>query len=214
MPRQTILAIDDDKPILELICKTLEAADFDVITSADPVAGLEIATRHRIDLVVLDLRMPAMNGFEVCRRLRSNPPTAHVPIVMLTVDASEPDRITGLELGADDYIAKPFSPRELVARVRAILRRTTGSSDSPQTIQLGDLSVDAARHEVRYHGEPITLTVMEFKVLHHLAWRAGVVVSRDEIIHAVIDSDEAVLDRTIDVHVAALRRKLKEGGEL
>src|SRR3954468_18370910 len=148
MPRQTILAIDDDKPILELICKTLEAAEFDVIASADPVAGVEIATRHRIDLIVLDLRMPAMNGFEVCRRLRSNPPTAHVPIVMLTVDASEPDRITGLELGADDYIAKPFSPRELVARVRAILRRTGAGRGSVQTVEIGDLHIDAARHEV------------------------------------------------------------------
>src|SRR4051794_12191094 len=118
MPRQTILAIDDDKPILELVCKTLEAADFDVITSADPVAGLEIATKHRVDLIVLDVRMPGLNGFEVCRRLRATPSTAHTPIVMLTVDAAEPDRIAGLELGADDYIAKPFSPRELVARVR------------------------------------------------------------------------------------------------
>jgi DNA-binding response OmpR family regulator len=215
MPRQTILAIDDDKPILELVCKTLEAADFDVITSADPVAGLEIATKHRVDLIVLDVRMPGLNGFEVCRRLRATPSTAHTPIVMLTVDAAEPDRIAGLELGADDYIAKPFSPRELVARVRAILRRVGNSSgDASGTVEIGALSIDPARHEVRHQGEAVAMTAMEFKVLHYLAARAGTVVSRDDILHAVIESDAAVLDRTIDVHVAALRRKLKDGGNM
>jgi len=163
---------------------------------------------------VLDLMMPGIDGIEVCRMIRSNPATSAIPIIMLTARAAEADRIVGLEIGADDYITKPFSPRELVARVKAVLRRTRPAEELPQTIRQGDILIDLSRHEVACCGNPVSLTATEFKILQTLASRPGRVFSRDEIIDSAIGDDNNVFDRTIDVHVTAIRKKLGKQGDV
>jgi two-component system phosphate regulon response regulator PhoB len=211
--RGTILVIDDEKDLIELVRYNLEKEGFDAIAASDGQAGLEIAQRHKLDLIVLDLMMPGMDGLEVCRRLRSDARTGRIPLIMLTAKATEADRIVGLELGADDYITKPFSPRELVARVKAILRRTAAHSEPEQVIRHGDLLIDVVRHEVTVGGKPVTLTATEFRILHFLASKPGRVLSRDDIIDAALGRDANVFDRTIDVHITAIRRKLGRGSD-
>jgi two-component system alkaline phosphatase synthesis response regulator PhoP len=209
----TILIIDDEKDLIEMVRYNLDKDGYDVIAASDGQTGLEIAQRHKLDLIVLDLMMPGIDGLEVCRRLRTDPRTGRIPVIMLTARATEADRIVGLELGADDYITKPFSPRELVARVKAILRRTTTQSEPEQLIRHGDLQIDLTRHEVTYTGKPVSLTATEFRILHFLASKPGRVLSRDDIIDAALGRDANVFDRTIDVHITAIRRKLGKGGE-
>ena len=208
MSKGTILVIDDEKDLLELVRYNLEKDGYDVISARDGQSGVEIASRHRPDLIVLDIMMPGMDGLEVCRRLRADQRTARVPLIMLTARATEADRIVGLEMGADDYVTKPFSPRELVARVRAALRRTALQQEPAEVIRHGQVSVDVRRHEVTCDGAQVQLTATEFKILQFLAARPGRVLSRDEIIDAALGRDAAVFDRTIDVHVTAIRRKL------
>jgi DNA-binding response OmpR family regulator len=209
MSKGTILIIDDEKDLIELVRYNLvEKEGYDVISASNGQSGLEIAQRHKLDLIVLDLMMPGMDGLEVCRQLRGDTRTARVPLIMLTAKATEADRIVGLELGADDYITKPFSPRELVARVKAILRRTAAQADPSQVVRHGDLSIDLTRHEVTIAGKPVTLTATEFRILHLLATKPGRVLSRDDIIDAALGRDANVFDRTIDVHITAIRRKL------
>jgi len=213
MNKGTILIIDDEKDLIELVRYNLEKDGYDSISATDGGSGLEIAQRHKVDLIVLDLMMPGMDGLEVCRRLRSDARTARTPIIMLTAKATEADRIVGLEFGADDYITKPFSPRELVARVKAILRRTTTQAEPQQVLRHGELAIDVARHEVTFAGKPVTLTATEFRILQFLASRPGRVLSRDDIIDAALGRDANVFDRTIDVHITAIRRKLGKGSE-
>jgi two-component system alkaline phosphatase synthesis response regulator PhoP len=213
MNKGTILIIDDEKDLIELVRYNLEKDGYDIISSTDGQSGLEIAQRHKLDLIVLDLMMPGMDGLEVCRRLRADDRTARIPLIMLTAKATEADRIVGLELGADDYITKPFSPRELVARVRAILRRTSTQAEPEQVIRHGELVIDMARHEVNYLGKPVALTATEFRILHLLASKPGRVLSRDDIIDAALGRDANVFDRTIDVHITAIRRKLGKGAD-
>jgi DNA-binding response OmpR family regulator len=209
MNKGTILIIDDEKDLVELVRYNLEDKEgYDVISARDGQSGLEIAQGHKLDLIVLDLMMPGIDGLEVCRRLRSDPRTARTPSIMLTAKATEADRIVGLELGADDYVTKPFSPRELVARVKAILRRTAAQDEPAQVVRHADLSIDLTRHEVTVGGKPITLTATEFRILHLLATRPGRVLSRDDIIDAALGRDANVFDRTVDVHITAIRRKL------
>lgn len=212
MSKATVLVIDDEKDLIELVRYNLERDGFDVMTAVDGRSGLQIATRHRPDLIVLDVMMPGMDGMEVCRQLRSDERTQRLPIIMLTARAAESDRIDGLEIGADDYVTKPFSPRELGARVRAILRRTSPPEQPPE-IRRGKLVVDVSRHEVRYDGQPVSLTTTEFRILHFLATQPGRVLSRDEIIEGALREPD-IFDRTIDVHIAAIRRKLIGGDSL
>ena len=213
MTKGTILIIDDEKDLVELVRYNLvEKEGYDVISANDGPSGLEIAQKHKVDLIVLDLMMPGMDGLEVCRRLRADARTSRVPLIMLTAKATEADRIVGLELGADDYITKPFSPRELVARVKAILRRTAAQADPTDIVRHGDLSIDLTRHEVTVGGKPIALTATEFRILHFLATKPGRVLSRDDIIDAALGRDANVFDRTIDVHITAIRRKLGSTG--
>ncbi|MDB5320948.1 MAG: two component transcriptional regulator, winged helix family [Phycisphaerales bacterium] len=213
MNKGTILIIDDEKDLVELVRYNLvEKEGYDVISAKDGPSGLEIAQKHKVDLIVLDLMMPGMDGLEVCRRLRADARTSRVPLIMLTAKATEADRIVGLELGADDYITKPFSPRELVARVKAILRRTAVQADPTDVVRHGDLSIDLTRHEVTVAGKPIALTATEFRILHFLATKPGRVLSRDDIIDAALGRDANVFDRTIDVHITAIRRKLGPSG--
>jgi two-component system phosphate regulon response regulator PhoB len=214
MNKGTILIIDDEKDLIEMVRYNLEDKEgYDTISATDGQAGLEIAQRHKLDLIVLDLMMPGIDGLEVCRRLRADPRTSRVPVIMLTAKATEADRIVGLELGADDYITKPFSPRELVARVKAILRRTATQGEPEQLIRHGDLQIDVVRHEVTSGGKPVSLTATEFRILHFLASKPGRVLSRDDIIDAALGRDANVFDRTIDVHITAIRRKLGKGAD-
>ncbi|HYE18462.1 MAG TPA: response regulator transcription factor [Tepidisphaeraceae bacterium] len=214
MNKGTILIIDDEKDLIEMVRYNLEDKEgFDAISATDGQSGLEIAQRHKLDLIILDLMMPGIDGLEVCRRLRADPRSARVPIIMLTAKATESDRVVGLEIGADDYITKPFSPRELVARVRAILRRTATQAEPEQVIRQGDLVIDVARHEVTAAGRPVSLTATEFRILQFLASRPGRVLSRDDIIDAALGRDANVFDRTIDVHITAIRRKLGKASD-
>ncbi len=212
MPKATILVIDDEKDLIELVRYNLEKEGFDVIASADGQSGIDLAHRLKPDLIVLDLMMPGIDGLEVCRRLRADRRTAHVSIIMLTARASEADKIVGLELGADDYITKPFSPRELAARAKAILRRSA-LQDTPDFMRIGELTIDVNAHEILAQGRPVQLTATEFKILQFMATRPGRVLSRDEIIDAALGRDVAVFDRTIDVHITAIRRKLGPAGD-
>ena len=213
MNKGTILIIDDEKDLLELVRYNLEKDGFDVIVASDGASGLEIAQRHRPDLIVLDIMMPGMDGLEVCRQLRADARTNRIPVIMLTARATEADRIVGLEMGADDYVIKPFSPRELVARVKAVLRRLANQQEPPEMVRHGMVSIDVQRHEVTCDGQPVSLTATEFKILQFLASRPGRVLSRDEIIDAAMGRDTNVFDRTIDVHVTAIRRKLGKGAD-
>lgn len=213
MKKGTILVIDDEKDLIELVRYNLEKEGFDVIAATDGQAGLEVVKKHRPDLVVLDLMMPGLDGLQVCQRLRTDPRAGRIPLIMLTAKATEADRVVGLELGADDYITKPFSPREVIARVKAVLRRSVPQQDDRQLIRNGDVTIDLSGHEVTYRGQRVSLTATEFRILEFLAARPGRVFSRDEIIDAALGNDTAVFDRTVDVHITAIRRKLGDGGE-
>jgi DNA-binding response OmpR family regulator len=214
MGRQTILVIDDEKDLIELARYNLEKEGYDVIGAKDGKTGLEIATLNSPDLILLDIMMPELDGLEVCKRLRADGRTARTPIIMLTAKAAEADRVVGLEMGADDYVSKPFSPRELVARVKALLRRTAPPEDTSDVLHRGDLVVDPVRHVVTWKHKPVSLTATEFRILQFLAARPGRVFSRTDIIDGALGRDVAVIDRTIDVHVTAIRRKLGGGGDL
>jgi len=209
----TILVIDDEKDLVELVRYNLEQAGYDVIAATDGKSGLEVARKHRPDAVVLDWMMPGLDGLEVCRQLRADARTARLPLIMLTAKASEPDRVVGLEMGADDYLVKPFSPRELVARVKALLRRRAQEAAPPDVLRRGNLVIDAVRHAVTCRGKAIELTPTEFRILQFLAARPARVFSRDEILEGALERDEAVVARTVDVHVTALRRKLGRAGD-
>ena len=213
MRPQTVLVIDDERDLIELVRYNLEKSGFDVIGATKAEAGLEIAKLNAPDVVVLDVMMPGQDGLEVCRQLRADARTARIPLIMLTAKASEADRVVGLEMGADDYLPKPFSPRELVARVRAILRRSAPAASTTEVFRHGELIVDVPRHEVTWRGKAVLLTATEFRILHFLAARAGRVCSRTDIIDDALGTDVAVIDRTIDVHVTAIRRKLGKGGD-
>jgi two-component system, OmpR family, alkaline phosphatase synthesis response regulator PhoP len=210
----TILIVEDEKDILELLRHNLEKERFRVLTSGTGEEGLKLARREHPDLVLLDLMLPGIDGLEVCRTLRSDTETRRIPIVMLTARSEDADVVAGLELGADDYITKPFQPRVLLARLRAVLRRLDESAEAAgETIHRGELLIDTARHDVRLKGKSVPLTLTEFRILSHLARHPGRVFSRYQILDGIQGQDSFVLDRTIDVHIAALRRKLGVFGE-
>jgi two-component system phosphate regulon response regulator PhoB len=213
MAKKTILAIDDEKDLIELVRYNLEKEGFQVKGAHDGETGLALAIHEKPDVVLVDLMLPGIDGLEVCRQLKSNSRTAAIPLIMLTAKSSESDRVVGLELGADDYVVKPFSPRELVARIRALLRRTTGQQEPPSRIRRGGLLIDLDRREVTCAEMPVVLTATEFRLLHFLAAHPGHVFTRGELIDNVLGRDIAVLDRTIDVHIMALRRKLGNRGD-
>ena len=212
-PKGTILVIDDEPDVLELVEFNLKKDGYETIVAKNGQSGLDIAKKHLPDLIVLDIMMPGLDGLEVCRELRNDQRTRQIPMIMLTAKTAEADRIVGLELGADDYVTKPFSPRELVARVRALLRRATSTQEAPTVIRQGEVLIDLSRHEVTSAGKQVTLTPTEFRILHFIAARPGRVLSREQIIEAAVGNDMAVFDRTIDVHIAAIRRKLGKAGD-
>lgn len=212
MSKGTILVIDDEKDLIELVRYNLRAEGFEVLAARDGESGVREALDRRPDLVLIDLMLPGIDGLEVCHRLRADERTSRIPLIMLTAKSSEADRIVGLELGADDYVTKPFSPRELAARVKAVLRRAGARQEPPDVIRRGALEIDLGRHEVSCGSDTVELTATEFRLLHLLAARPGRVFSRSELIDGALGHDVAVLDRTIDVHVVALRKKLGKCG--
>jgi two-component system, OmpR family, alkaline phosphatase synthesis response regulator PhoP len=213
MSKGNVLVIDDEKDLIEMIRYNLEKEGFNVIGAGDGESGLSLAAAEKPDLIVIDLMLPGMDGLEVCRLLRKGSGTAGIPIIMLTAKTSESDRVVGLELGADDYVTKPFSPRELGARVKALLRRSSGFHQEPAIIRHGVLSIDPDSHEVSCSSKKIDLTATEYRLLHFLASHPGFVYSRSALIDGALGRDVTVLERTIDVHIMSLRRKLGECGE-
>jgi DNA-binding response OmpR family regulator len=205
--RPKILVVDDEPEAVELIEFNLKQAGFEVLTAADGAEALRKARSASPSLVVLDLMLPEIDGLEVCKMLRRDPQTKGLPIVMVTAKAAELDRILGLELGADDYLTKPFSPRELVLRIRKILERGQPNADS-DSFKLGDLLIDQPRHLVSWRGKPIELTATEFKLLSVLAQRRGRVQSREQLLREVWEYNSLVDTRTVDTHMRRLREKL------
>jgi len=200
-----ILVVDDEPKIVEICRDYLQAAGFDVVQAGDGLRGLDAARRERPDLVVLDLMMPGMDGLDVCRRLRRE---SNVPIIMLTARVEETDMLVGLELGADDYLTKPFSPRELVARVRTVLRRGAGSLPV-EMIRVGDLELDRGRFMVLVAGQKVDLTPTEFELLALLAGQPGRIFSRAQLLEAVRGTAFESYERAIDSHIRNLRRKIE-----
>ena len=210
-----ILVVDDEKDILELVSYNLGKSHYRVTCVGTGEDALTRARSDLPDLIVLDLMLPGLDGLDVCRILTNDPRTAHIPILMLTARGEEADIVTGLELGADEYVTKPFSPRVLLARIRALLRRRRcqADDDAAAVIKRQGLVIDPRRHEVRIGNEMIELTSTEFSVLHFLARRPGWVFTRNQIIEAVKGDDYPVTERSVDVHFVNLRRKLGPLGE-
>ena len=206
METGTIVVVEDDHHISDLLDLYLRREGFRVIQAADGTSGLGAIDRERPRLVVLDVGLPGgIDGIEVCRRLRSS---SRVPVLMLTARDAEVDRVLGLEMGADDYVTKPFSPRELVARVKAILRRTDGPREEPGTVSIGRVEIDRGRREARVDGQVVALATREFDLLSHLAAHPGLVLSRRQLLDGVWGPDWYGDERTVDVHVRQLRKKL------
>ena len=213
MGKEKILIVDDEKDLLELVQYNLAKEGYQTQTAATGEKAVKIAKLNKPDLVILDLMLPGIDGLEVCRELKAGADTKSIPIIMLTAKGEEADIVIGLELGADDYITKPFSPRVLVARVRAVLRRRQLKVESTETaLRLKDMAIDAGRREVRVSNTPIELTTSEFDILFFLAQRPGLVFTRGQIIDAIKGTDYAVTERSVDVQIVGLRRKLGEAG--
>ena len=203
-----ILVVDDEPDALELIQFNLKGAGYDVATAAEGNEALKKARALVPDLIVLDLMLPEVDGMEVCKILRRDPATSAIPIIMLTAKAAEIDRVLGLELGADDYITKPFSPRELVLRVKKLLKRGQTPEDKKDRYLMGELLIDVPRHLVTVQGKRVDLTATEFKLLTVLAQRRGRVQSRDQLLQDVWEYDSLIDTRTVDTHMRRLREKL------
>jgi two-component system, OmpR family, alkaline phosphatase synthesis response regulator PhoP len=217
MARETVLVVDDEEDILELVKYNLEKEGYTVVCVATGEDALAATRMKMPDLLVLDLMLPGADGLEVCRRLKGDLTTRHVPIIMLTAKGSEADIVTGLELGAADYVTKPFSPRVLTARVKAVLRRDEDAADEDAAVRVNDIVIHPGRHQVLVGDTPVQLTVTEFRILLYLARRPGWVFTRQQIVDAaqgddVFVSDRYVTDRSVDVHIVSLRRKLGRAG--
>jgi len=203
----TILIVEDDPAILRGLADNLRFEGYEAITAMDGEIGYRMQREHKPDLILLDLMLPRMSGLEFCRKLRGE--KIQTPVLMLTARSEESDRVLGLDLGADDYMAKPFSVRELLARVRALLRRSQPASALPDHLQFGESEIDFRSYEARRNGAPLEMTRKEFAILRYLASRTGEVVTRDELLNAVWGYDTYPSSRTVDNHVAGLRAKLE-----
>lgn len=212
MAGEKILVVEDEEDVLELVRYNLTKNGYQADAAMSGEEALRKALTAAPDLILLDLMLPAVDGLEVCRTVKNDPRTQHVPVIMLTAKGEEADIVTGLEMGADDYIAKPFSPRVLLARVRAVLRRVTERKDT-DVLVLGDLEIDPGRYRVSVKGRSVDVTSTEFKLLHFLAQRAGWVFTRYQIVDAIHGSDYPVTDRSVDVQIVGLRKKLGPAGD-
>ena len=215
MPTKRILVVDDEQDIRELLRYNLSKEGYQVECVASGEETLSRARNRPPDLLVLDLMLPGVDGLEVCKRLKSEPRTASILIIMLTAKGEDADVVTGLELGAEDYVIKPFSPRVLLARVRAVLRRKEDTSEETSTIlERGAVTIDLGRHQVTANGQPVSLTALELRILLALARRPGMVLTRYQIVMASQGAAVGVTDRSVDVHIVSLRRKLGASGHL
>lgn len=206
--KSKILIVDDEPETVEIVEFNLKQAGFGVVSASDGDEALKKAKASLPGLIVLDLMLPEMDGTEVCKLLRRDPATANIPVIMLTAKATELDRVLGLELGADDYLTKPFSPRELVLRVKKLLERGQPKTKEEQTLKFSDLLIDVPRHLASWRGKKFDLTATEFKLLTVLAQRRGRVQTRDALLRDVWDYDNVIDTRTVDTHMRRLREKL------
>jgi phosphate regulon transcriptional regulator PhoB len=206
---QRLVIIEDEKDIVELVRYNLRKEGFEVQAFQRGKEGLDFLRRNPVDLVLLDILLPDADGFEICRRLRSDARMALLPVIFLTAKGEEIDRVLGLEIGADDYVVKPFSPRELVARIKAVLRRQERVGEKRVVVESGDLRLDARTQEVSVAGRPVVLSTLEFKLLHFLASHPRHVFSRDRLLDEVWGQDRFVTPRTVDVHIRRLREKIE-----
>jgi len=207
MANAKILVVDDDQRIIDLVTLYLKKDGYQVLSAGDGQQALDLARHRRPDLVILDLLLPELDGMDVCHILRTE---SKVPIIMLTARAAEDDKLAGLELGADDYVTKPFSPRELVARVRAVLRRASDEQEpAPSQVHFGDVVMDLVRHEVKVGGQAVNVTPTEFRLLEAMAKEPGRAFSRLELLERVFGYDYEGLERTVDVHLMNLRKKIE-----
>jgi two-component system phosphate regulon response regulator PhoB len=213
MPKENILIVDDEEDVLELLRFNLEKNGYKIDAA---ISGEEALTKARAklpDLIILDLMLPGIDGLEVCKRLKGDSKTANIPVIMLTAKSEEADIVTGLELGAQDYITKPFSPKVLVARVRRILQRTIARDLEKAPVKIHELIIDPARREVLIKNKPVELTFTEFNILYMLAKRPGLVFTRYQIVDSIRGEDYLVTDRAIDVQIVSLRKKLGPTGK-
>lgn len=213
---EKLLIVEDETDIRELIAYNLEMSGYQVIKARDGEEGLQLSRQHKPDLIILDLMLPGIDGFRVCEMIRKDKTTSNIPIIMLTARTGDEDMIAGLENGADDYITKPFSPRILLARVKAVLRRRNLNGDTPsnRAVNVHDIVIDSARHEIRSDGDRLDLSATEFAILRFLSENPGWVFSRNQIIDAVKGEDYPVTARSVDVQILGIRRKLGEKGNL
>lgn len=202
--------VDDEPDIVELVSYNLNKEGFDVSSASDGEEALAMIRKGHFDFLVLDLMLPGIQGMELCRILRNDPTTAYLPIIMLTAKGEELDRVLGLETGADDYMTKPFSPRELIARVKAVMRRLSEKAEKPQVIRIGDLLINKETYSVVKKNIPLTLSSTEFKLLVYLVERKGKIFSRDQLLDAVWKDEAFVEPRTVDVHIRRLRTQVED----
>lgn len=201
--------IEDEPDIVELVRYSFRKEGFELESFSRGRDGLDYLRRNRPDLVLIDILLPDLDGFEICRRLRVDDRLRSVPVIFLTAKGEEIDRVLGLEIGADDYVVKPFSPRELVARVKAVLRRQERAEEKPDVVEAGDVVLDLRTQEVKVRGRPVELSTLEFKLLHYLASHPRRVFSRDRLLDEVWGRDRFVTPRTVDVHIRRLREKIE-----
>lgn len=213
--KEKILVVEDEKDIVKMLRYNLEKEGFKVIDARDGEDALDLAVRQHPDLILLDLMLPGMDGLEVCKVLKKESKTSSIPIIMLTAKSQESDKVVGLELGADDYITKPFSPRELTARIKAVLRRATDKEKLPEVFQVGDLKIDFSKISVTVKDKPVELTSKEFELLKTLLKAKGRVLSRDYLLDTIWGFDHAmeIQTRTVDVHIRTLRKKIKSAAK-
>jgi len=209
-----VLVVDDEKDILDLVTYNLNKEGFETETSADGEEALGAIRKGRYDLVILDLMLPGIQGMELCRILKSSGETASIPVIMLTAKSEELDKVLGLEMGADDYITKPFSPRELIARVKAVLRRSREKPAGEKVLRIGDLEINTETYQASKRGTPVRLSATEFKLLLYLVQRKGKVFNRDMLLNAVWKDEAFVEPRTVDVHIRRLREQIEDDPSL
>ena len=208
-----VLIIEDDRDIVELVRYNLASEGFEITALSDGSAGLAAVKKGAPDLVILDLMLPKLPGLEICKEIRRDPALNRLPILMLTARGEEADRVIGLEMGADDYVTKPFSPRELAARVKALLRRTEPAGELERPIEVGRLSIDPSSYRVMRAGKPLTLSTLEFRLIYSLAARPNRVFTRDQLLDAVWGTDRFVTPRSVDVYIRRLREKIETDPE-
>ena len=214
MKKPKIVIIEDEVDILEVINYNLSKEGFDVCSALDGEEGLALIKKEVPDLVLLDLMLPGLDGIEICRKLKTDYSTRSIPIIMVTAKGEESDIVLGLGMGADDYMVKPFRPRELMARIRSVLRRGDFIEEGEGLVSIDELVIDINRHEVKLEGKKIVLTAMEFKLLHFLASHPGQVFTRENLLNHISSDDTFIIDRNIDVHIRSIRKKLNKHREL